>query len=107
VESKRRYEIIYDREVARHIVQIERKYHLKIERTNQEQLSYEPDKETRNRKPLSRPAAFGEAWELRFGPDNRFRVFYRVATEATEVHILAIGAKTGNRLSIGGKRFEL
>jgi hypothetical protein len=48
-----------------------------------------------------------EAWELRFGPDNRFRVFYRVQGEALRVDVLAIGEKRGNRLFIGGEEFEL
>src|SRR5947208_12079453 len=37
-----------------------------------------PEKATRNRKPLERPVALAAGWELRFGPGNRFRVFYRV-----------------------------
>jgi hypothetical protein len=31
----------------------------------------ECERETRNRKPLSRPSNVGAAWELRCGPDNR------------------------------------
>ena len=46
---------------------------------------------------------FGADWELRLGPDNCFRVFYRVDTAAREVDILAIGVKDGNRLFIGGE----
>ena len=33
---------------------------------------------------------FGEAWELRFGPDNRFRVFYRLDEQMNHVCVLAI-----------------
>ena len=62
--------------------------------------------ETRNRKPLKRPIAFGADWELRLGPDNRFRVFYQVNTESREVRVLAIGVKDRNRLLFGGEEFE-
>lgn len=46
-------------------------------------------------------------WELCFGPDNRFRVFYDIDMTAHEVHILAIGEKERNRLMIGGKEIKL
>ena len=107
MKRKKRYEIVYDIEVAGHLEPIDRKFYSLIERTMRQQLSFEPDKETRNRKPLSKPTTLGATWELRFGPDNRFRTFYRVNEELREVHVLAIGVKAGNQLSIGGKRFEL
>jgi len=68
------------------------------------ELQFEPDVETRNRKPLKRPVMLEVEWELRFGPDNRFRVFYDINIESNEVHILAIGVKEGNRLLIGEER---
>lgn len=104
---KQLLELIYDSEVVQHLITIERKYHSLIRRTIEQQLAYEPGVETRNRKPLLRPSIFDTAWELRFGPDNRFRVFYRIDTSAHEVHILAIAVKMGDRLFIGGKEFEL
>jgi hypothetical protein len=105
--SKQLFELIYDPEVAQHLATIERRHHSLIRRTIEQQLAYEPEVETRNRKPLLRPSMFGTVWELRFGPDNRFRVFYRTDTSAHEVHILAIAVKMGDRLFIGGKEFEL
>jgi hypothetical protein len=60
------------------------------------------DVETRNRKPLQQPVAFEADWEIRFGPDKRFRVLYDVDLERCEVHILAIGVKEKNRLTIAG-----
>jgi len=48
-----------------------------------------------------------EAWELRFGPENRFRVFYRTETELRQVYILAVGMKVKERLFVGGKEFDL
>jgi len=44
---------------------------------------------------------FEATWELRFGPGNRFRVFYAVSHERREVQILAIGTKERNRLIVG------
>lgn len=69
------------------------------------QLPFEPDVETRNRKPLKRPISFGAQWELRIGPNNRFRVFYVVDADNREVRVLAIGAKDHNRLLIAGEEF--
>jgi hypothetical protein len=54
-----------------------------IRTTLEEQLRFDPDKETRNRKPLQRPVALEATWELRLGPENRFRVFSRGDVEGT------------------------
>ena len=56
---------------------------------------------------MRQPNLLDGEWELRFGPDNRFRVFYRIDSEAREVLILAIGVKKGSVLHIGRSRFEL
>jgi hypothetical protein len=52
---------------------------------------------------LQRPVIFEAEWELRFGPHNRFRVFYRVDRQRKVVRILAIGVKRRERLWIGGE----
>jgi len=70
-------------------------------------LSFEPGKETRNRKPLRQPAPFDATWELRFGPDNCFRVLYGIDEEDREVQIQAIGVKDGNRLWVAGVEVKL
>jgi hypothetical protein len=54
---------------------------------------------------LEQPAPFGAAWELRFRPANRFRVFYEVDEQTQSVQILAIGIKEKNRLFIGREEF--
>jgi len=105
--AKKRYQLIYDTEVRRHLAKIDRKYHSLIQQHIEGCLAYNPEIETRNRKPVSRPSVLGSTWELRFGPRNSFRVFYRTSPEEREVYILAIGVKRGNRLFIGGKEFEL
>jgi mRNA-degrading endonuclease RelE of RelBE toxin-antitoxin system len=93
-------------ETLDHLDFIERKYHRLIQKTIDEQLSYTPEKKTRNRKPLDQPAPFGATWELRLGPNNRFRVLYEIETEEQTVWVLAIGIKEGNKLLIGGEEFE-
>jgi hypothetical protein len=44
---------------------------------------------------------------LRFGPNNRFRVFYQIDHEAREVRIVAVGVKDRNRLLVGGEEVTL
>ena len=102
-----RYELIYDSKVFNHVSKIDRKYHSLIRREIERQLTYQPDLETRNRKPLLRASTLGSAWELRFGPENQFRVFYRAERELRKVYILAVGVKAKERLYVGGKEFDL
>lgn len=67
------------------------------------QLRYEPNLETRNRKPMKESLL--ATWELRVG---KFRVFYDVHDNTVKiVSILAIGYKIHNQLFIGGRKFEL
>jgi mRNA-degrading endonuclease RelE of RelBE toxin-antitoxin system len=93
----------YADDVKEHLRSIDSKHHSLIRSEIEGQLFFEPDVETRNRKPLKRPISIGAQWELRFGPDNRFRVFYLVDADSRQVHILAVGVKDGNRLLIGGE----
>ncbi|OQX17756.1 MAG: addiction module toxin RelE [Desulfobacteraceae bacterium IS3] len=101
-----RFNIIYAVQTKEHLKAIDRKYYSLIRKMIEEQLQYEPDIETINRKPLKRKGVFGSEWEIRFGTDNRFRVFYDVDKEHNEVRILAIGEKYGNRLFIGGEETD-
>jgi mRNA-degrading endonuclease RelE of RelBE toxin-antitoxin system len=94
--------IVYD-----HLAAIDAKYDSLIRQKTAEQLTYEPDVQTRNRKPVRPPAAFNAEWELRFGPDNRFRVFYQIDLGSREVLIVAIGVKDRNRLFVGGEEVTL
>jgi mRNA-degrading endonuclease RelE of RelBE toxin-antitoxin system len=102
-----RFSLVYARDVLDHLAAIERKHHAAIRRAIETKLSHEPMTESRNRKPLSRPSVLEEAWELRCGPGNRFRVFYRADEETRQVRILAIGEKQGSRLTVGSRRFQL
>jgi len=107
MEPKQPFTIIYAPITRIHLQAIEAKYYSLIRTTIQERLSYEPDVATRNRKPLKRPVFFEATWELRFGPRNRFRVFYDLDHQQHVVAILAIGIKRGNRLLIGGEEIRL
>lgn len=68
----------------------------------EQQLSHEPNVETRHRKRL-RPNDIAE-WELRIG---QFRVFYDVDTAAGSVTVCMVGRKEGSRLSVRGKEMQL
>jgi mRNA-degrading endonuclease RelE of RelBE toxin-antitoxin system len=89
-----------------HFDRIESKYHGLLRRAIKEQLTSAPTEETRNRKPLDQPAPFEASWELRCGPDNRFRVFYDVDSASQVVQVLAVGVKDRSRLLIGGEEYE-
>jgi len=99
--------LVYARLIKEYLKSIEPKYYSLIHSQIEALLLFEPDVETRNRKPLKRPGVFESTWEIRFGPENCFRVFYKVDRKEKQVNILAIGEKRGNRLFIGGKEIEL
>jgi hypothetical protein len=99
------FALVYADEVKEHLRAIETEYHSLIRSEIEGQLPFEPEVETRNRKPLKRPVSFGAQWELRLGPDNRFRVFYQVDADSHAVRVLAVGVKDRNRLPIGGEEF--
>jgi mRNA-degrading endonuclease RelE of RelBE toxin-antitoxin system len=107
MDPERRFELVYAPQVRQHLRAIERKYYALIRQEIESRLQFEPEVEARNRKPLERVVIFGAEWEIRFGPRNRFRVFYEVDREAGIVYILAIGIKVRDRLYIGGEEIEL
>ncbi|KPV48711.1 hypothetical protein SE17_36610 [Kouleothrix aurantiaca] len=102
-----RFTIIYAPVTKIHLRAIEAKHYSLIRTTIEQQLAFEAATETRNRKPLKRPVIFMATWEIRFGPQNQFRVFYDVDLDQSTVLILAIGTKHGNRVHIGGEEIEL
>ncbi len=104
--KKRPYQITYAPIVKVNLRIIDPQYYSLIRKTIVEQLRYEPNIETKNRKPLERPIDIGAKWELRFGPGNCFRIFYTVENSVHEVWILGIGIKKGERLIFGEKEEE-
>ena len=101
------FTIRYDKQIKRHLRAIDAKYHSLIRKVIEKQLLFDAETETRNRKPLRQPAPFDATWEIRFGPNNRFRVLYGIDPELREVQIQAIGVKTGSRLIVGGEEIEI
>jgi mRNA-degrading endonuclease RelE of RelBE toxin-antitoxin system len=97
------YTIQFARSVKEQLKALSARQRATILRAIEVNLSEEPQRETRNRKPL-RPNPVAP-WELRVG---NLRAFYDVApgAEAT-VSVLAIGIKRGERLTIGGEEVKL
>jgi hypothetical protein len=104
--KRTKFTLLFAPEAIDHLDTIESKHHGVLKRAINEHLTYTPTEETRNRKPLVQPAPFEATWELRCGPNNRFRVFYDVDLTAREVQILAIGIKDRSRIAFGGEEFE-
>jgi mRNA-degrading endonuclease RelE of RelBE toxin-antitoxin system len=101
------YTLAFASAASEHLRAIDAKYHALIREKIGEQLRFEPASETTNRKPLRQPALFSATWEIRFGPNNRFRVLYDIDEENRTVQIIAIGEKQRDRLFIGGEEVEL
>jgi mRNA-degrading endonuclease RelE of RelBE toxin-antitoxin system len=101
-----KFTLTFAPEAIEHLDRIESKYHGLLRRTIKEQLTYTPTDETGNRKLLEQPAPFDACWELRCGPNNRFRVFYDVDSESHVVWVLAVGTKDRSRLLIGEEEYE-
>ena len=106
MNPRRPFELVYAPQVRDHLQAIERRHYGLIRQEIEAQLQFEPEVATRNRKPLKRAVAFEAEWEIRFGPNNQFRVFYQVDREAGAVYILAIGVKVRDRLTIGGEEVD-
>jgi hypothetical protein len=105
--GRQKYKLIYAPVTKGHLKFIDRKYYPLIRFSIEKKLQYDPDIEIKNRKPLKRQIDFGAEWELRFGPDNRFRVFYEIDLRFHEIHILAIGEKIKDHLFVGGEEIRL
>ncbi|MGH9837392.1 MAG: type II toxin-antitoxin system RelE family toxin [Blastocatellia bacterium] len=102
-----KHRLVYAPGVKAHLKAIDKQHHAQIRQAIEEQLIHKPDRETRNRKPLDDSEFWEGAWELRCGGRNRFRVFYQIDRDASEVLILAIGLKEKNELIIGKERIKL
>src|SRR5438046_6093543 len=105
--KRAKFTLSFAPQAIEHLDLIESRYHGLLRRTIKEQLTVTPTDETRNRKPLDQPAPFEASWELRCGPENRFRVFYDVDAASQTVWVLAFGVKDRSRLLIGGEEYEL
>ncbi len=100
------FAIRFVEEAIGHLKSIEVKYHGLLAAKIAEQLSRQPNVPARNRKPLRLPAPFDATWELRCGPQNRFRVFYSFDLQVRTVTVLGICVKDGSRLICGGEEIS-
>jgi len=104
--SREPFDVRYDETVLGHLRSIDRRHHASIRQAIESNLRDEPTKVSRNRKLLRRLTRWPEAWELRCGRRNEFRVFYRVDPATRTVMVLAVGVKDRSVLRIGGEEFE-
>lgn len=98
-----KYRIEYSPDTYEHFQVLTKSQQTLILDKVQEQLQYQPDVETRNRK-LMRINPFAP-WELRIG---LLRVYYDFENEPDPVvYIRAVGIKERNKVKIGKEVFEL
>jgi mRNA-degrading endonuclease RelE of RelBE toxin-antitoxin system len=107
MSSRRQFEIIFDEAVVTHVAAMARQDRVAVLDAIEQQLRHEAIVRTRDRKPLRIPNTLNATWELRCGPNNRYRVLHDVDVEESVVIVLAIGRKAGNRLTVGSEEFEL
>ena len=97
------YEIEFAKAVKKHLDVLTAGQRSTVLDAIERQLTNEPSRETRNRKPL-RPNPVAP-WELRV---QDLRVFYEVNEgPPAVVQILAVGVKTRESLRIGGEEIKL
>ena len=77
-----RYKIVYHSQVVNHLRAIDKKYHSGIRREIEEQLSFEPNKKTRNRKPLSKLVLNSEWESSLYWGGGVFKMTMRIASLA-------------------------
>ena len=96
------YEIIFEPDAMDHLRALSARERVTVLDMVEEQLTFEPGLETRHRKRLRlNPLA---PWELRIGA---LRAFYDIYTDMSEVRIVAVGRKRGNKLFIADQEFLL
>lgn len=97
------YRIEYSPEAEQHLRFLTARQRVTVLDGVDEQLTYQPTVETRNRKPM-RPNPLAP-WELRIGS---LRVYYDVEEEPEPlVSIRAVGIKDRNRVRIGKEVIKL
>ena len=97
------YRIEYSPESEAHLRSLTARQQAIVLDAVDEQLTYQPTFETKNRKPM-RPNPIAP-WELRIGD---LRIYYDVEEEPEAVvYINAIGIKERNQVRIAGEVYEL
>ena len=101
-----RFDVRIAEAALRHLDGFELKHQRLLRAVIEDQLVHQPTVETRNRKLLRPPAPFEAEWELRCGPQNRFRVLYDVDEDEGIVQVLAFGIKERERVHFPGEEVE-
>jgi mRNA-degrading endonuclease RelE of RelBE toxin-antitoxin system len=96
------FRLIYQSNFVNHLRRIDARYRAEIRSAIEQQLTFDANVETRNRKKLKQPMPFDARWELRCGLSNRFRVFYSVNEDEHSVSIVALGEKDHEKIRIDG-----
>ena len=96
------YRIVYAEEIRDHLRSLTARQRAILFDSIEEQLTYEPTTETRNRKEML-PNSLA-SWELRIGD---LRVYYDVTEAPKIVTVVAVGIKRCNRVFIGGVERQL
>ncbi|MCK4485636.1 MAG: hypothetical protein KAU38_02620 [Desulfobacterales bacterium] len=97
------YQIEYSPDAEDHLRRLTARHRSIVLDNVDDQLIYQPDVETRNRKPM-RPNPIAP-WELRIGD---LRVYYDFSEEPKKVvYVRAIGIKDRNIVRIGGEEIQL
>src|SRR5437879_5933431 len=102
---KQPYIVVFAAQVKDHLQAVEKKYRFLIREKIDEQLQWEPAVQTRNRKPLRKPL-LGAAWELRLGPDNRFRVLYGIDEDNRQSRFWRSASRMENGFWLAVKRWN-
>lgn len=98
-----KYRIEYSPETESHFRYLSKQQQMTVLNTVEKQLQYQPDVETKNRKPM-RPNPLAP-WELRIGA---LRVYYDFEAEPKRVvYIRSIGIKRRNDVRIGKEVIKL
>ncbi|MDI6775934.1 MAG: hypothetical protein QMD03_01615 [Syntrophales bacterium] len=98
-----KYRIEYSPDTEEHFRFLIKRQQVTVLDTVEKQLQYQPNVETRNRKPM-RPNPFAP-WELRIG---NLRVYYDIEDKPERVvYIRAVGIKERNNVRIGKEEIKL
>ncbi len=101
--KKPSFRLIYHPNFVDHLHGIDAKSRSEVRAAIEQQLVFDANIETLNRKLLKRPLPFDARWELRCGTKNRLRVFYSVDEDGHTVSIVALGEKVREQIKIAGQ----
>ena len=104
--SKPPFRLIYHPNFVNHLKEVDAKHRGELRAAIEQQLTFDANVETRNRKLLKQPLPIDARWELRCGPNNRYRVFYSVDESERSVSIVDLGEKVREKIKIAGEELR-